>query len=96
MLRSMTGFGSASLVEANHSYRIEIRAINSKSSDFSFRIPKSILDKELEIKNHTQKILDRGKVSLVIENQVLENAIKPKLKINKAMLEAYCKDIAEA
>lgn len=66
-MKSMTGFGSAT-VEANGLIaRAEVKSLNSKALDLNVRLTKSLMDKEFELRNLVAKYLERGKVLLNIE-----------------------------
>ncbi len=67
MLISMTGFGRASGSVRNQQIRVEIKSVNSKFSEFRFRLPALIKDKEFEIRKLLTGAIDRGKVDFLIE-----------------------------
>ena len=63
----MTGFGVAGLENEQMMIQVEVRSLNSKFLDLSIRSPRQFSDKEYEIRNLVQSILDRGKVNVSIE-----------------------------
>lgn len=63
----MTGFGSVTLESDGLIARAEVKSLNSKALDLNVRLPKSLLDKEFELRNLVARYLDRGKVLLSIE-----------------------------
>jgi uncharacterized protein (TIGR00255 family) len=67
MIKSMTGFGVAGLENEQMMIQVEVRSLNSKFLDLSIRSPRQFSDKEHEIRNLVQSILDRGKVNVSIE-----------------------------
>lgn len=67
MIKSMTGFGLAAFEDQNYSIQIELKTLNSKFLDLSFRSPKQFSDKETEVKNLLSAALERGKVMISIE-----------------------------
>jgi uncharacterized protein (TIGR00255 family) len=67
MIKSMTGFGVAGLENEQMMIQVEVRSLNSKFLDLSIRSPRQFSDKEYEIRNLVQSILDRGKVNVSIE-----------------------------
>lgn len=69
MIKSMTGFGNAGFEDENSIVQVEVRTLNSKFLDLSIRSPRQFNDKELEVRNLVQSILDRGKVSVTIDFQ---------------------------
>src|SRR5688572_3241044 len=66
MIRSMTGYGKIVFEWNGHPVSIEVRALNSKYSDFGLRIPVNFRSSELEIRNLLNQVLVRGKVDLTI------------------------------
>ncbi len=88
MLKSMTGFGSASAENDNYTVSAEIRCINSKSLDASLRFPKNFSDKENEIRNLLTQALERGKVLLNVEVQT-KGDVTPQASLNKTLLKSY-------
>jgi len=69
MIKSMTGFGQASLDDGQTQIGVEIKSLNSKFLDLTLRLPKVFSDREVEIRNLLSEKLERGKVSLTIEYQ---------------------------
>lgn len=64
MIRSMTGFGRGESAKNNIHVTVEVKTLNSRYLDISPRMPGSIQDKELDLKEMVQKRLSRGKVLL--------------------------------
>ncbi|AHJ99343.1 YicC/YloC family endoribonuclease [Hymenobacter swuensis] len=67
MLQSMTGYGIATRETDHYAATVEIKSLNSKSLDLTLRLPRFLLDRELEIRNLVAKSLIRGKVNLNID-----------------------------
>ncbi len=67
MIKSMTGYGVAGLENEQMVIQVEVRTLNSKFLDLSVRSPRQFSDKEPEIRNLTQAVLERGKVGISIE-----------------------------
>jgi uncharacterized protein (TIGR00255 family) len=67
MIKSMTGFGVAGLENERMMVQIEVRSLNSKFLDLSIRSPRQFAEKEPEVRNLVQGLLDRGKVNISIE-----------------------------
>ncbi|AKQ44391.1 hypothetical protein TH63_00050 [Rufibacter radiotolerans] len=95
MLLSMTGFGSAQLETEAFTLSIELKSLNSKSMDLSLRIPRSLSDKELEIRNIISKSLVRGKVNLTIEVSRNKGAAG-RSRINIELLTQYYQEMDQA
>ena len=67
MLQSMTGYGTAHCETDGYSATVEIKSLNSRTLDLSLRLPRFLLDRELELRNLLAKSLVRGKVNLSFE-----------------------------
>jgi uncharacterized protein (TIGR00255 family) len=91
MIRSMTGFGSASAQFEGKTITVDLRSVNSKFLDLNLKMPSAFRDKELELRSFLQKELERGKADLSV---VLENDNAPKkVSIDKSLFIAYHKEL---
>jgi uncharacterized protein (TIGR00255 family) len=86
MIRSMTGFGKAAAEVNNSTVQVEIRSLNSKGADINLRIPQSLRNYELELRNELGKQLERGKIdlSIYIESKALEAPVEINFDLAKA------------
>ncbi|MDD2634350.1 MAG: YicC family protein [Bacteroidales bacterium] len=84
MIISMTGFGREVLEYKNKKISIDVKTLNSKTSDINTRIPSYYKEKELEIRKLLSGQLRRGKIDFCMfvelngtENntQINENAV---------------------
>lgn len=67
MLRSMTGFGSASTRQDGISLRVEIRTVNNRFYKSSIRLPDSLQSLEAEIDAHISNHFSRGSVTVNVK-----------------------------
>ncbi len=67
MLKSMTGFGKATIKTEDKAINIEIRSLNSKQLDVNIRSASIFREKEIEIKTLISKQLIRGKIDFSIQ-----------------------------
>ncbi len=88
MIKSMTGFGVAGFENEEMIIQVEVRSLNSKFLDLSIRSPRQFSDKEHEIRNLVQSILDRGKVNVSIEF-VPKGSQNLPVTINQALFKTY-------
>ncbi len=77
MIKSMTGFGNAVFEDEKRAINVEVKTLNSKFLDFSFRSPRQFSEKETEIRTLVQSVLERGKVSLTLDVQTKSNGELP-------------------
>lgn len=75
MIKSMTGFGQASVDDGQSKIYVEVKSLNSKFLDLNLRLPKAFSDKELEVRNMISEKLERGKVSVSIEYEKLSDGM---------------------
>lgn len=92
MIKSMTGYGVAGHESENLKIHVEVKTLNSKFLDLNLRIPKSLNDKELEIRKIISDKLERGKVALSVE-YVDATARPSKLAIDTPLFLAYYNEL---
>lgn len=87
----MTGYGKADRVFGNKKIVAEVRSLNSKQFDFNLRIPSLYRELEMEIRGNVSRVLQRGKVDMIISvENVAEAAAVP---INQAIFSSYYNQI---
>jgi uncharacterized protein (TIGR00255 family) len=87
MLKSMTGFGKATLEINDKTITVEIRSLNSKGADISLRLSSGLRNYELELRNELSKQLERGKIDLSV--QVESKKAETPVEINMDLAKAY-------
>lgn len=93
MIQSMTGFGKAKADLQNQRIIIEIRTLNSKNLDLNFRIPSHYKTYELAWRKLVASKLQRGKVDILFN--VEDNEDTAPVNLNKALINAYVKDLQD-
>ena len=66
MIRSMTGFSKAEAREDGIGINVEFKSLNGRNLEINCKMPRSISEKELEVRNFVRKNLSRGTVSIYI------------------------------
>ncbi|MGV3560445.1 YicC/YloC family endoribonuclease [Larkinella arboricola] len=94
MLKSMTGFGSATQEANGLTVTVEVKTLNSKFLDIYCRLPRSFSDKEVELRNLLTQRLERGKVELSL-NVTRLTEVRPGVTVNRPLVEAYLRDLRE-
>lgn len=84
----MTGFGKSEAFIDTKKYIIEVRSINSRFCEISFRGPKYLSSKENELKEIVRKKISRGKISITLSIEGT-NGDLPLLAVNKTVLKEY-------
>ena len=92
----MTGYGVGSHENAKVKYTVEIKSLNSKFLELGIRLPKAVSDKELTLRGECSKLIERGKVNVLISSEYADQTAKAS-SINRELLKKYynqLKDIA--
>ena len=66
MLKSMTGYGKAECLLGQDKYLVEIRSVNGKTADITFKTQLIPRDKEPEVRKYLADKLGRGNIDLFI------------------------------
>lgn len=90
MIKSMTGFGKATIQAAAKSIVVEIRTLNSKQLDLNTRIAPLFRDKENEIRALIAQKLERGKIDFSL---YVEKNEAPSISINADLARAYYNEL---
>lgn len=91
MIKSMTGYGKASLENEGKKITVEIRSLNSRQFDLSLRLASVFREKELELRNLLSKHLERGKVDFSLYFEAAEEVVGP--VINRELARSYFKQL---
>ena len=79
MIHSMTGYGKAIAELPNKKITIEIKSLNSKQFDLFTRIPTIYREKEIAMRNALSRQLERGKVDLSVNVEIIHKNISSKI-----------------
>jgi uncharacterized protein (TIGR00255 family) len=90
----MTGFGSAETETNQCICKVEIKALNGKFLDLNIKMPRYIQSKELEIRNELLKKLEKGSISILIQLNFKQEALRLN-KINKSVAKFYLNEMAQ-
>lgn len=91
MLKSMTGFGKAT-VETNHLIvTVEVKTLNSKFTDIFCRLPRTLSRREIEVRNFLTQHLERGKIELNLNLQ--RTTAASSAVINRGLLGSYLAEL---
>ncbi|MFN8208764.1 MAG: YicC/YloC family endoribonuclease [Bacteroidales bacterium] len=94
MLLSMTGWGKARYETAIRKVSVEIKSLNSKQLDLNIKCPQVYRERELEIRNEIAGAAQRGKVDLIISQELIETAVAATL--NREVLQQYVRQVQSA
>ena len=88
----MTGYGLGSYSDKDVELRVETKSLNSKFADVNVRLPRIFLEKELEIRNIITNTLQRGKINVNIDFQLLSKA-EALQQYNEPLFKQYYKQL---
>jgi uncharacterized protein (TIGR00255 family) len=77
----MTGFGKGQTKSSSTQIKVEIRSLNSKNLDLSFRYPSDFREREMFWRKRIADKLKRGKVDINI-NREINNELKSGVNLN--------------
>lgn len=84
----MTGYGVGSQENSKVKYTVEIKSLNSKFLELNIRLPKAVSDKELTLRGESSKLIERGKVNILISSEYVDQTAKAS-SINTELLKKY-------
>ena len=93
-MKSMTGFGRASLESNGKNYIIEIKTVNNKYSDITVKSPKRLSFMEDKIRKQIANRITRGKVEVSVCFFDFSNKSK-NVVLNKEIAKEYIKQLRE-
>ncbi|MBR4123585.1 MAG: YicC family protein [Clostridia bacterium] len=90
MLRSMTGFGRATVGNESLNVTVEIKSVNHRYFEFSARMPRAYQFLEEKLKAFCQKQISRGKIELsVFVEELTDNSTE--VVVNHTYAKAFIK-----
>ena len=85
MMKSMTGFGKASVENEAYRVNIEIKSVNHRFLDVQLKLPTGMSAFDLAIRKQISQKLSRGRVELICKLEELQASSK-KAKVNRELL----------
>lgn len=94
-MRSMTGYGRCTVEKDGRQLTVEVKSVNHRFLDLSFRMPRSFSSMEDEMRRQIGNTLKRGHVDVYVTYRNLREDSK-QVSIDKALLSGYMKALDEA
>lgn len=88
-LKSMTGFGSATVEAEAFFIKVEIKSLNGKFLELKCRMPRSFYHKEIELRNYVSPKLVRGTVSIHVNVEPKSTKNLSQIEVNLALAKEY-------
>jgi len=92
MIKSMTGYGFGSKDNQKVKYTVEIKSLNSKFLELNLRLPKAFSDKELILRGECTRLIERGKVNVVVNVEYVDQSAAS-ATINAELLKNYYRQL---
>ena len=92
MIRSMTGFGSASSIVDGRHFSLEIRSLNGKHLKCHVRLPEELLGLEPELESIVAPEIQRGTVTMTVRFQ--DRSSHAAAEINNEALARYIEQVS--
>ena len=94
MVRSMTGFGRAEVIENNKRYTVELKSVNHRYLDLSVKTPRALSSLDGNVRAEIKKYLSRGKVDVYISYENLSES-EAEIKYNHDLASKYAAFVQE-
>lgn len=88
MIKSMTGFGRSEGMLENLKITIELRSVNHKFHEISFKMPKDFFDMEDQLRRKLKEYTGRGRIDLYLSIE-REGAAAESLQVDWSLIEEY-------
>lgn len=94
MIKSMTGFGTHTIISEEFDIKVDVKSVNNRYLDIQIKGPRSILFLDDELKKIISDQVNRGKVDVFIDIKSKGN-YNLDLEIDYKLLDLYKEKIAE-
>lgn len=86
-MRSMTGMGIGQAHDGSTSVRVEIRSVNNRFLDLSFRMPTAMSAFEAGLRERVQEAVTRARVNVTVELERGQDQVQ--VRFNNTFIEAF-------
>ncbi|MFI5220774.1 MAG: YicC/YloC family endoribonuclease [Bacteroidia bacterium] len=92
MLRSMTGYGQATMENDRYSIKVEFKSLNNKFLELNIRLPKSWMAKDTELRKEMGKLVERGSCHISV-NVSFKQYIDTIVPVNREVVKYYLNEL---
>lgn len=92
-MRSMTGIGIGQAHQGQTSVRVEIRSVNNRFLDLSFRLPSALADFESGLREKVQAAVTRARVTVNVELERGQDEVD--VRFNEPFIKAFLESARE-
>jgi uncharacterized protein (TIGR00255 family) len=96
MIKSMTGFASATQDGEHATLTVTIRAVNHRHLDLQLRVPQALAEGETRIRSTVQRRIGRGRVELAVNVQYRQSAANVEVEFNEPLAVAIAAALESA
>ncbi len=89
----MTGFGLASADYKQLKITVEAKSLNSKFLELSLKLPRAHMQQEMLIRTDSQKLADRGKLSVFVTVEQADKTLVKSGRIDRAVFSAWYSEL---
>lgn len=93
MIKSMTGYGRGEIKTQDYHILVELKSVNHKYNDFTFRMPKNFAFAEDKMRKTIRQKLHRGKVDVMMTVDNLSDK-EFEVRVNTKLAKEYVEKIA--
>jgi uncharacterized protein (TIGR00255 family) len=86
----MTGYGHAEKTKRGETVSVEVRSVNSRYLEVTARLPRTLSQREKDVKEIARTFLSRGNLNVTVKIEKETNGAPP-LKVNVAAARSYYK-----
>ncbi|HAL56672.1 MAG TPA: YicC family protein [Bacteroidetes bacterium] len=94
MIASMTGFGRAEVAKRGITAAVEVRSVNSRFLEVTARMPRSLSQREKNVKELVRSFVNRGNLTVAISVEEDTDGAQP-MSVNRSAAKAYAKLLNE-
>lgn len=94
MIRSMTGYGKASVILPSKEIEVEVKSVNHRYLDLNYRIPKYLSFMEERIRGIAGQFTTRGKIDIIVNITTGEESGKT-IVVDKELAAEYMRAFQE-
>ena len=88
MIVSMTGFGKSEGTFRKKKFSVEVRSVNNRFCEISFKYPRYLSGKDFELKEIVRKKISRGKININLTSEDCDNSVAG-IKIDENTIREY-------
>lgn len=94
-MKSMTGFGKRESLCQGAMIGVEVRSVNHRFCEIMVRLPKSLSNMELDLKEQVKRICERGRIELTVTMNGGGGGSNKVMQLDRALARRYVQGLRE-